>query len=692
MADNKDPFAEFGGQALSKEDMDELGFQPEVPSVKPERTQAQKIGEEAAALGRGAAYGASLGTAPAIEEAAAGVGELFKGKLPVLPGTPEFKQKVLERAKPYVESKKEYPLQYGLGEFVGTAATSLPLSAGAAATGKAVSGLISETAPLARGLTKAATEAAGEAGIGAAISAAQGQKLSEGAVLGAAGSLGGQALRGVSKIAGKAPEAPAAMREAAIEAAPETLRPAAREMAESPQKFEQYQTARYKLEKPGGLEEQLKGTQAAEEAKFQQVKNEVVAANKQKTSDYKAALKEEDRTQLELLKQSTDAVKKARTEKAANDLSEAVRRGLDLQKQKATAKYDIAYSSMTDQLDPAKSEVSRLSNGFQGLDDYTRIYAEDTNSTIGRLATEQSRAAGVGAYTTGKELKGLVELDQSLSSDLKRLNLMQKADFNSNRQDAIARLNAIKQDVNQSINNTELGIPKDAVDQYNQAKAHYADYAKARDELREAKLLVSQKIDNRRIVKPTAKAAAEFLAPKVEDVMQTQKALEAFKKLPEGLTPEQFTQMKQMATTMPAGLLPERTRPIMPAPQLQEVPTQRVITPEEAALQGQVDVQRGMASEFEELSKPIGQPKMDFIPGQIGKVQKATGIGLSPAQRISRAQAVERAFQNPALSFAVKVLEGQKKVFTLPMVQMLARQYQVDPMELQKALAEQQAP
>lgn len=661
-----------------RDDVAAMPDEEEAPAVKTEPTEAEKRRGEAAAFGRGGAYGVSLGTAPAIEEAASGVGQLFKGELPVVPGTPEFRQKVMERAKPYTEAKEKYPLQFGVGEFAGTALSSGIGSQQAARLGQAAMKLVPEAMPVARGLTGVAAEAAGEAGIGAGISAVQGQDTKEGALLGALGSVGGQALRAGSEAISKVGQLPQSMKQAAIESAPEALRPAAARMAESPAALEQSRMAKYELEKPGGLEEQFKRTQAVEEAKF-----------KQSESEYRAALSEEDKTQKELLKETINAVKTSRSEDAANKLSQAVDRGIKLQRQKADAKYDIAFKQMVDQVDPAKSQISKVVDGFSQMDELTRGYAPDTADTLGRVSRTMAEDATIGAHTTGKEFKGLIDIDQSLSADIRSLEKLQQREFSSNRQDALARLKGIKQELGNRIQDKELGLPKEAIGQYNQAKAHYAEFANLRDDLLDAQLLVSKKVSGKRVIKPTAAAAQKFLEPKIEDYTKTADVQQLLSRLPsdvEGapaMTPQQFEQLKQQATTMPAGLLPERTRPTMPVPE-------RAISPEEAALAGQVETKRGMATEYEELARPPETPRQDWIPGKIGIVQKA--VGTTPVAKISRAQAVEQAFKNPGLSFAVKVLEGQKKVFTQPLVQMLARQYQVDPMELQKALAEQQTP
>lgn len=645
--------------------------------VKTELTEAEKRRGEAAAFGRGGAYGVSLGTAPAIEEAAAGIGQLFKGELPAVPGTPEFRKKVMERAKPYAEAKKEYPVQFGIGEFAGTAATSLPLSVGAAGLGKAAARAIPETMPITRGLTKVGTEAAGEAAIGAGISAAQEQDLGEGALIGALGSIGGQTLRAGSEVVSRIGQLPQSMKQAAIESAPEALRPAAARMAESPKALEQYRMAGYELKKPGGLEEQFKRVEDAENVKF-----------KQSEADYKAALSEEDKTQKELLKETIDAVKISRSEDAANRLAQTVDRGLKIQEQKAKAKYDIVFKDMIDQVPVEKSQAQRVIQGFSQIEPSEAIYSPETMNTLSRIQNQM--ATGIpGSWTSGKEFQSLIDIDQSLNADLRKLIANQTRQGSTEQAKAIDRLSVIKQELQNSIQSKELGLPKEVVDQYNQAKAHYAEFANMRDELRKAKLVVEQKIDKKRTMTPTAEAAQKFLEPKVEDYAKTARVQQILGQLPsdvEGvpaMTPQQFEQLKQQATTMPAGLLPERTRPTMPAPQ-------RVLSPEEAALAGQVETKRGMAAEYEELARPPETPKQDWIPGKIGFVQKT--VGTTPVAKISRAQAVEQAFKNPGLSFAVRVLEGQKKVFTAPIIQMLARQYQVDPMALQNALAEQQTP
>lgn len=663
--------------------------------VKTEITEAEKRRGEAAAFGRGGAYGVSLGTAPAIEEAAAGIGQLFKGELPAVPGTPEFRKKVMERAKPYAEAKKEYPVQFGIGEFAGTAATSLPLSVGAAGLGKAAARAIPETMPITRGLTKVGTEAAGEAAIGAGISAAQEQDLGEGALIGAFGSIGGQALRAGSEAVSRIGQLPQSMKQAAIESAPEALRPAAARMAESPAALEESRIAKFELEKPGGLEEQLKRTQTAEEAKFKQSQADIEAANKQKTAEYEAALSEEDKAQKELLQQSIESVKRSRSTDAANKMADAIDRGLKLQQQKAKAKYDIVFKDMLDQVPVEKSQSRQVIQQFSQLNADDALFSPETVDALSKVQAELTKGAS-GSWTSGKEFKSLIDIDQSLNSDLRRLTSAQTREHSTARAEAINRLSAIKQELQNSLQSKELGLPKEVVDQYNQAKVHYAEFADMRDELRKAKLVVQQKVDKKRSLVPTAEAAQKFLEPKVEDYSKTAKVQYILSQLPsdvEGvpaMTAEQFMRLKQQATTMPAGLLPERTRPAMPAPELQPVPTQRGISPEEAALTGTVETKRGMAEEFAELARSPTEARSDFIPGKIGLVQKA--MGVSPVAKISRAQAVEQAFKNPGLSFAVRVLEGQKKVFTAPIIQMLARQYQVDPMALQNALAEQQTP
>lgn len=643
------------------------------------------------ALLRGGAYGLSLGTAPAIEAAAQQIGSYLKGQVPPR-GSQEFRQMVMERAKPYEEFKKKYPTEFGAGEITGTLASSLATSGIAGAGGRAAAQLVPTTSPIARGITQVGTEAALEAGAGGLTAATQGQDVTGGALLGALGSVGGQALRTGSEAVSKIGKLPQTMKQEAIQSAPEALKSTAARMAESPEALEQYRMAGYELKKPGGLEEQLTRVQGASENEFKQIQSQTQAANAQKTADYQAALREEDKIQNELLKHTTEAVRKARTEDAANKLADSVRRGLALQRQKADVKYDLAYKAMTDQVDPAASPINRIIGTYNSLDPSAVALSVDTRRTIEKILQRNSQALP-GGYTTGMELKNLVDLDKSLSSDIS--TLMSKPGMSST-QDTVARLQLIKQELSNAINKNELGIPKEALDQYNQAKSHYAEYAKARDELQKAQLLAQAKIGKRKVLEPSAQTAAQFLSPAVEDYTKTADVQRVLGGLPsdvEGvpaMTQQQFQQLKQQATTMPAGLLPERTRPVMPAPELQPVPTQRVVSPEEQALAGQIETKRGMAGEYEELARPPTEGRSDFVPGKIGLVQKA--LGVSPVAKISRAQAVEQAFKNPGLSFAVRVLEGQKKLFTPPLIQMLARQYQVDPMELQKTLAEQQTP
>lgn len=671
------------------------------PKLMPEPTAAESAKKGAEAFLKGGAYGATLGAAPAIEAAASQVGTLMKGQLPPLPGTPEFRQMVLERQKPYQQLKKERPVEFGVGEFAGTLATGGGLSMGAAKAGTAAAELIPTTAPLARGLTRVGTEAALEAGIGAGTAAVQGQDVTQGALIGGAGSLGGQLLRSASEIASQAPKAQTqftqALRESAVESAPEQLKPAAQRFAKSPEALEEASMARYELTKTGGLEDQLSAKKVAEEAKFKQLQEGIEEANKAKTVEFQAALSEEDKAQQELLKQSIAAVKRSRSTDAANKMSEAIDRGLKIQQQKAKAKYDIVFKDMVDQVPIEKSQAQRIIQGFSQLEPSNAIYSPETVNTLARIQSQIGTEVP-GGWTSGKEFQSLIDIDQSLNADLRRLIANQTRQGSTEQANAINKLSVIKQELQNSIQSKELGLPKEAIDQYNQAKAHYAEFADMRDELRKAKLVVEQKIDKKRTMTSTAEAAQKFLEPKVEDYAKTARVQQILGRLPSdvedvpAMTAEQFMRLKQQATTMPAGLLPERTRPAIQPPELQPIPTQRVMTPEEIALEGQVLGKRTQAEEFEGLSKmPVTQaPPKDW--GVFQPVANLNPLTGTPIQKLSRANTIDKVFQKPGLTFAIRVLEGQKKAFTLPLIQNLARQYQVDPGELQQVLEQTESP
>jgi hypothetical protein len=451
-------------------------------------------------------------------------------------------------------------------------------------------------------------------------------------------------LKGVEKVA---EAVPAAMKKAAIESAPEILRPAAAKMAGSPQALEQYRMAEYELKKPGGLEEQWK-------------------------------------QQKSLLEDATKELKKTQSEDAANALSEAINKGLERQRQRANALYDEALGSMTDQLDINKSEVGSLAKVYSEFDPMTKGYAKKTFDAIQQIASDQ-QAALPGGYTTGQEFKNLVKLDQSLNADISKIYNTQRMSGGSTpvAQDALARLEGLKQEVAQRINSRELNLPKDIINKYNEAKSVYRDYSKVREDFDSAGALAKQNVMGKKKIRATAEKAYKTLAPKVEDYSRTADIVEALQRLPgeeagtPAMTPEQFTQLKQQAK----GRVTEEQLPI---------------TPEQASLKETVEAKQAQAAEYAELSKP----RETFTPGKIGLIQKAVEkvpvvkefVGGSPVTKISRAQAVEQAFKIPGLSFAVKVLENSNKPITSAIIRSLARQHQVDPNELESVLAQQRAP
>jgi len=529
-----------------------------------------------------------------------------------------------ERAK---RAKEVSPAAYAAGPYAATAAitggASLPAT------------LAAETA------TGAAQQLAETGKINTAELA--GQAVAGGALMGAP-SAAKTGLKGAQEAISAVPSA---LKKAAVESVPEPLRPAAREMAESPEAMQQYGTAEYELKKPGGLEEQW-GEQKG------------------------------------LINDAIEELKKTQSEQAANALSEAANKGLERQKQKSTKLYELAYDSMNDQLDVSKSEAAKVSSMYADLDARTKDFSPKTNRVLERIITDQADQASIGGYTTGKELKNLVDLDQTLNSDISSLyrsTQVPGAAIPEIRR-SINQLEGLKQEVSQRINSKELNLPKEVADQYKLAKDAYKNYATAKNDLETAKVLVKQKIGGMKKTEATAGQAYKALAPKIEDYTKTSDIINALEKLPGGqegtpaMTSERFTELKQQAA---AKVTPEQ-----------------VMTPEQKTLRQRVLEKSAQASEYAELAKP----RQEFIPGKIGLIQKAVEkvpvvnqlMGGSPVARISRAQAVEQAFKVPGLSFAVKVLENVNKPITSAIIRSLARQHNVDPAELENVLAEQPPP
>lgn len=529
-----------------------------------------------------------------------------------------------ERAK---RAKEVSPAAYAAGPYAATAA--LTGGAGLPAT------IAAETA------TGAAQQLAEKGKIDTAELAGQ-------AVAGTAAMGVPTATRAGLKAAERVAEAvPSAMKKAAIESAPEVLRPAAERMAESPAALEEARMAEYELKRPGGLEEQW--------------------------AEQKSAINE-----------GIEELKKSQSEQAANTLSEAVNKGLERQKQKATNLYKLTFESMNDPLDIGKSESAKISNMYSDLDATTKDFSPRTSRVLEQMVLDQADQASIGGYTTGKELKNLIDLDQTLNSDIASLYRSMQvpgAPLTEIRK-AMNQLEGLKQEVSQRVNSRELNIPEDISKQYKLAKEAYRDYATAKNDLESAKVLVKQKIGGIRKAEATAGQAYKTLTPKIEDYTKTSNIINALEKLPgeqagtPAMTSEQFAQLKEQAA---AKVTPEQ-----------------VMTPEQKTLRQRVLEKSTQAAEYGELSKP----RQEFVPGKIGFVQKAVEkvpvlnqlVGGSPVARISRAQAVEQAFKVPGLSFAVKVLENANKPITSAMIRSLARQHNVDPAELENVLAQPPTP
>lgn len=529
-----------------------------------------------------------------------------------------------ERAK---RAKEVSPTAYSVGPYAATAA------AAAATGGASLPVMVAlETA------TGAAQQYAEKGEIDTAELA--GQTVAGGALMGVP-TAAKAGLKGITEAI------PTRMKQAAVKSVPETLRPAAERMAESPQTLEQYRTAEYEVKRPGGLEEQW-----AE--------------------------------QKSLIDEGIEQLKKSQSEQAANTLSEAINKGLERQKQKATKLYELAYDSMNDFLDISKSEAAKVSNLYQDLEQTTRDFSPRTGRVLEQMVLDQADQASTGGYTTGKEFKNLIELDQTLNSDISslyRATQVPGAPLTEIKR-ALSQLESLKQEVSQRINNRELNIPVESAKQYKLAKDTYKNYADVKNNLESAKVLVKQKIGGIRKAEATAGQAYKTLTPKIEDYTKTSNIINALEKLPgeqpgtPAMTSEQFIQLKEQAA---ARVTPEQ-----------------VMTPEQKTLRQRVLEKSTQAAEYAELSKP----RQEFTPGRIGLVQKALEkvpvvkefVGGSPVTRISRAQAVERAFKVPGLSFAVKVLENANKPITSAMIRSLARQHNIDPAELENVLAEQQTP
>jgi len=631
--------------------------EPKVPGVKAPPGVTKQVLEGLGAGARGLAQGVTFGAAPAAETAAIeGVGKLIKGEKPVIPGTPEFRQKVLERVKPYQEAEKEYPMSYTAGQALGALAPGVGVSKAALGASKLAGG----------GLPGALAETAVEAGAGAGLGYLQGGDSEKEAYIAGGATVGGQVLGKLGKLGASA------LKQGAIEDIPTQYRGIAGKAAESKEALGELQSAGPKMRQLGReiepLEKELKLKQSKEESQFEQARKAVEEANKIKQADYDAALKQEDITQKQLIKQTIEDIKKARSVDAANRLSESVNKGLKAQQQKAQAKYDIAYGQMNDQVDPKSSQIRKMRRMFKKIDPDLSFYAVDTNKILKGSSRQLKEDALTGAWTQGKEFKSLVEMDQAINADIRRLRKQQNRDFSPNVQRAIDQLETVKVQLDSRLNSAELGLEGDVLDQYNEAKSHYADFAKMRDELFEAKLLSPKRsISGVRKYEATAESAGRFLQPKVEDIETTAKVQDVMQRLPGGLedtsamTPAEFAQLRQQATgPVPTELLPQRPPSAVPKPELAEVPTQRAITPEEQALESQIAGKQGQIEElrpsqetYKELQTPTetSLPLPDFITSSFVK---------KPITRVKAAQLLDRL----ASTDAVKKAENETKGIT----------------------------
>ncbi|NBW41772.1 hypothetical protein EBR25_12335, partial [bacterium] len=516
--------------------------------------------------------------------------------------------------------------------------------------------------------------------------------------------------RGIGRVAELGQKAlgavagPASLKKEAIESVPTQYQGLVSEAAESPEALKKLQSSGAAVkglkEEVGDLSQQLKTKQSKEESQFEQARKAVEEANKIKQADYDAALKEEDIAQKQMMRQTIEEVKNARSAEAANKLAESVNRGLNAQKQKAVAKYDIAFNQMIDQVQPKSSQILKMRKTFKKVDPELNLYAVETNKSLRNSMKNLKQDALTGAWTQGKEFKSMVEMDQAIGADLRRLKKLQNRESSPNVQRAIDQLETVKMQLDSRLNSAELGLEGDVLDQYNEAKAHYADFAKMRDELFEAKLLAPKRsISGVKKYEATAESASKFLQPKVEDTERMAKVQDVMQRLPgdledsSALTPAQFAQLRQQATGPVPPLLPERTRPQMPKPELEGVPTQRAVTSEEQALQSQIAQkeaqiaeQRPMAEAYSEM-RPLEQERTG-IPGW-GAIRPQ-----SPLEKIQRAQWIEKNI--PELATTINLITRLNTRVTPALIQNLSRQYRVDPADIEGFLetkkGEQQNP
>jgi hypothetical protein len=674
-----------------------------MPQMEKELTRSERTKQGLGAFGRGLMYGGTMGIAPAAEAAGETIADIVRTGSLTPPGSPEFRQKVLESSQKYKRAKKQYPGEFGVGEAAGTLIGGGALSSGAARVGE----FVAQGAGRAKGISKLIGEAGAEAGIGGLSAVGMGEDFTTGAGIGAGATIAGAGLGRVLKagqdLAG-AVAGPAKLKEEAIESVPTQYQGLVSEAAESPEALKKLQSSGAAVKGLKGevsdLSQQLKTKQSKEESQFEQARKAVEEANKIKQADYDAALKEEDIAQKQMMRQTIEEVKNARSAEAANRLAESVNRGLNAQKQKAVAKYDIAFNQMIDQVQPKSSQILKMRKTFKKVDPELNLYAVETNKSLRNSMKNLKQDALTGAWTQGKEFKSMVEMDQAIGADLRRLKKLQNRESSPNVQRAIDQLETVKMQLDSRLNSAELGLEGDVLDQYNEAKAHYADFAKMRDELFEAKLLAPKRsISGVKKYEATAESASKFLQPKVEDTERMAKVQDVMQRLPgdledsSALTPAQFAQLRQQSTGPVPPLLPERTRPEMPKPELAEVPTQRAVTPEEQELQSQITQkeaqiaeQRPMAEAYSEM-RPLEYERTG-IPGW-GAIRPQ-----SPLEKIERAQFIER--QSPGLARTVDLVLKLNTSITDDFIRQLAKQYLIDPENIKEYIetkkGEQQNP
>lgn len=612
--------------------------EPKVPGVKaPPGVVEEVLGGLGAGL-KGAAYGATMGAAPTIDTAAASIGDIFTGEKPVLPGTPEFKQKVLERRKAYEQAEKDYPTSYGAGQVLGAFIPGIGTGKAATAVGKAFS----------KGLPRVAAETAVEAGAGAGLAKIGEGDALEGAAIGGLGSVGSKALGMVGKEVFGKTVLPKGLKESAIEDVPTEFKGLVTEAAESPQALKNLQGAGPRIKQLGReiepLQAELKIKQQIDEDRFEQARKAIEQSNKIKEIDYAANLKKAEIEQKKITEAAIEDLKNQRTVEAANKIAEAANRGLELQKQKAKAKYNITFNRMTDQVQPAASQVFKISGVLDKVDPEILINAEQTRKALRLSSRKLEQDAKIGAWTVGKDFESMVSMDQAINSDLRKLRKLQSKESAPIIQKTIDELETAQSQLGLSLNNAEKALPDELRVQYNEAKALYADYAKMKDELFAAKLIAPRKtISGKKQFEATAETGEKFLKTGIKDVSRAAKVQQTLQNLPgdledsSAMTPAEFAQLTQAVSTRPTVDIPPVN---IPKPELQPLPT-RQVSPEIPAIEGQIAAKESQILKerpLEEAYRVLDKPKESTFPGPLRYLDLSP---TKPLTKIERAQAIE---------------------------------------------------